>query len=411
MKLSLEHICLCDFISYLNITILRKALFNDQDYYNSIKEYVNGINSLMKEQNKKNKKNIITTNFHDENDKKIKDYLALNIFYEKMDVSKIFYYARACTISSGTGPKPENQILVNDLEKFYKEYFSDIFGKQLSRTNIVQILNYACTLIETSYKVNTSEHFITRIRKLINLFKPDNLEKKEWNKIKNIILKRDKNNVPENCLIHYDRLEEFFPKKFEKHIKYDAKIFPEKYLYYTIKINLEIDKYNQEADKLGKKPAGLIQPIPLRNSSIPCYIRIDKAILKDYFKSTWENFFDINKLKFSKNLSLDDQYYKFASISTDGIAVSISYQLHISNAKKLGFLKAKQKDKKDEDIEDDYKDDIYLEDLSPMKKKEYKNRKIIGVDPGKQSMVYILEANEKGKKTYLYNYRKYIEKK
>ena len=53
MKLSLEHICLCDFISYLNITILRKALFNDQDYYNSIKEYVNGINSLMKEQNKK----------------------------------------------------------------------------------------------------------------------------------------------------------------------------------------------------------------------------------------------------------------------------------------------------------------------------------------------------------------------
>ena len=151
-------------------------------------------------------------------------------------------------------------------------------------------------------------------------------------------------------------------------------------MYYTIQINLEIDKYNQETSKLGKKLVSLTQPIPLRNSSIPCYIRIDKAILKDYFKSTWENFFDINKLKFSKNLSLDDQYYKFASISTDGIAVSISYQLPIANAKKLGFLKVKEKN--DEDIDDDNKDHIYLEDLSPMKKKEYKNRKIIGVDPG-----------------------------
>ena len=101
--------------------------------------------------------------------------MALNIFYEKMDVSKIFYYARACTISSSAGPKLGNQILVNDLEKFYKEYFTDIFGKQLSRTNIVQVLNYACTLIETSYKVNNSEHFITRIRKLMNLFKPDDI--------------------------------------------------------------------------------------------------------------------------------------------------------------------------------------------------------------------------------------------
>ena len=63
-------------------------------------------------------------------------------------------------------------------------------------------------------------------------------------------------------------------------------IFPKKYLYYTIQINLEIDKYNQEADKLGKKPAGLTQPLPLRNSSIPCYIKIDKAVLKQYFNST-----------------------------------------------------------------------------------------------------------------------------
>ena len=219
--------------------------------------------------------------------------------------------------------------------------------------HIVQVLNYACTLIETSYKVNTFEHFITRIRKLINLFKPDNMEK-EWNKIKNMILKRDKKKIPENYLVYYNKFEEFFPQKVEKHIKYDAKMFPEKYLYYTIKINLEIDKYNQEADKL----AGLTQPIPLRNSSIPCYIKIDKAVLKQYFNSSWELFFDVNKLKYSKYLSLNDQYYKFASISTDGIAISISYQLHVSNAKKLSFIKAKEKNNEDE--EDD-KDDIYLQ--------------------------------------------------
>ena len=345
---------------------MRKALFNDQDYYKSIKEYINNINSsILEEKREKNKKNIKAGNIYDENNKKIQDYLALNIFYEKMDVSKIFYYVRSCTTSSGVGPKPENQILVNDLEKFYNKYFSDIFSKKLTRTNIVQVLNYACTLIETSYKVNTSEHFMTRIRKLINLFKPDDIEKKEWNKIKNIILQRDIRKVPENYLDYYNKFEEFFPKDFEKHIKYDAKKFPEKYLYYTIKINLEIDKYNQEAGKSGKKLIGLTQPIPLRNSSIPCYIKIDKAILKQYFKSTWESFFDTSKLKFSKNLSLDDQYYKFASISTDGIAVSISYELHIANAKKLGFLKAKEKNNEEDD-----KDDIYLEDLSPMKKKD-----------------------------------------
>ena len=37
-----------------------------------------------------------------------------------------------------------------------------------------------------------------------------------------------------------------------------------------------------------------------------------------------------------------------------------------------------------------------------MKKKEYKNRKIIGVDPGKQSMVYMLEDKEKVKKKLTY---------
>ena len=39
----------------------------------------------------------------------------------------------------------------------------------------------------------------------------------------------------------------------------------------------------------------------------------------------------------------------------------------VSNVKKLGFLKIKEKN--DEDIDDDNKNDIYFKDLSPMKKK------------------------------------------
>lgn len=39
-----------------------------------------------------------------------------------------------------------------------------------------------------------------------------------------------------------------------------------------------------------------------------------------------ESFFDIDKLKSSKYLSLNEQYYKFTFITTDVVAIIIAYE-------------------------------------------------------------------------------------
>ena len=73
--------------------------------------------------------------------------------------------------------------------------------------------------------------------------------------------------------------------------------------------------------------------------------------------------------------------YEFKTIQTDGMGVSICFQ-------KSG---KKYRENKSEDSEEE----LYINNLSDKDLKECKNKKLFGVDPGKQNLIYMVDKNKK----------------
>ena len=72
--------------------------------------------------------------------------------------------------------------------------------------------------------------------------------------------------------------------------------------------------------------------------------------------------------------------YEFKTIQTDGIGVSICFQ---KSSKKY-------RENKSEDSEEE----LYINNLSDKDLKECKNKKLVGIDPGKQNLVYMVDKNK-----------------
>ena len=199
----------------------------------------------------------------------------------------------------------------------------------------------------------------------------------------------------------------YLPKEYEKCFGYDVKVNPDRYLFYTIKMNDEIEKRNntiKNDDVLTEeekriKIVKLFQPIPLRNTIIPSYITIDTNVILSLFKCDGES--SMNKeTKKNKNyiwhkiFNTDKKVmkmkgYEYKTIQTDGIGVSICFQ-------KIGH-KFNQTN-----ID---KDDTYISDLSDEDLKLCKKKKIVSSDPNKQSLVYMMD-DEKNKLKYTASQRR-----
>ena len=104
--------------------------------------------------------------------------------------------------------------------------------------------------------------------------------------------------IPEDYRIWSDNIKtNYLPTEYEKCYGYDVKVRPENYLFYTIKMNEDIEKLNNniktnkslaEEDKRFKIKK-LFQPIPLRNTIIPNYITIDTNVILSLFKNKGES--------------------------------------------------------------------------------------------------------------------------
>lgn len=260
------------------------------------------------------------------------------------------------------------------------------------------LTSYLAQHIETGFNNNLKEHFITRIRRFMNIIKPeDDLDKKEFNKIKNLVL-LDKELPKEYKKWGENIKKNYLPEKYEKIYGYDVKVYPEKYLFFTLKMNEELEKRNnkiKDDEKLTDEEKRieikkLFQPIPLRNSIVPSYITLDTNAILSLFKKKGES-------KMSKNISKNKKYiwskifkinkkvmkmkgYEFKTIQTDGISVSICFQ---KSGKKY------RENKNDNDEEE-----IYINNLSDKDLKECKNKKLVGIDPGKQNLVYMVDKNK-----------------
>jgi hypothetical protein len=403
--------------------------------------------------------NIINNMVKEMNDIAIISYLFIKLYilylYKNnksipdLNASNIKYFIKACGKKSQFGKKAENNLFEKELNEFYDKEFKYLLnGKEkYNLINKSQLVNYLSIQMAICYKNNIKEHFITRIRRFMNLTKPlsnydieqediinylkqlkfnkeiNNITYEErikeikqyyktyndlWNITKNSILLDKVNEIPE---LYKDYAlwikENFLPSIYSKNYGYDAKTHPNKYLYYTLKMNDYIENKTKEK---------LFQSLSLRTSIIPSYITIDSATLIYYFcngeksklnKSIkenknyiWTKIFQMDK----KIMNIKD--YHIDTIQTDGIGVSLIF-------KKNGYEKYTKKEDRDEEnilIKQEENELKYINDLNDEELKLVKTKKIISCDPGKHNLIYMLDE-ENNKLRYTAPQRRYESNK
>ena len=325
----------------------------------------------------------------------------MNETIPQLDKDTILYFIRAGGIRDKRGKTATNKVFEKELNDFYdKEYQPCINKPKYNLKNKSYITPYLAQQIQTSFNNNLKEHFITRMRRFMNVMKPiDDMDKNDFNKIKNLILLDKMDKIPENYKRWGENIKSnYLPKEYEKCYGYDVKVKPEKYLFYTIKMNETIEKLNNairnnkdltEEDKRCKIKK-LFQPISLRNTIIPSYITIDTNVILSLFKSKgesqmnkktkkyknhiWDKIFKTNKKVMKMN------GYEYKTILTDGIGVSICFQ------------KSGKRYKENKNIDED--NDVYIAELCNEDLEMCKSKKIISIDPGKNSLVYMLDENK-----------------
>jgi hypothetical protein len=153
---------------------------------------------------------------------------------------------------------------------------------------------------------------------------------------------------------------------------------------------------------LEKQESKLFQPLPLRNNIVPKHIILDTASLVSLFcpanktdgikkgelhKNLKENQHDIWNAFLNLNHKIfRNQHYQFHhQIQTDGVSCC------------LLFIRKDLKDKKwGSRVPSIPEQDFYgIEDLSKEQLDTLKDRNIVGCDPGKHSLVYMMDKNGK----------------
>ena len=308
-----------------------------------------------------------------------------------LDKDNILYFIRAGGIRDNRGRHQINNEFQTELELFYDTEFKECINKEkYNLKNKSYIIPYLAIQIQTGLNNNIKEHFITRIRRFMNIFAPIDLSidenKKMFNTVKNLILLDMIDEIPDEIKEWSKWIRNnFLPNEYEKSFGYDCKVNPSKYFYYTIKMNEEIEKKNLNCNDKIK----LFQPIPLRNSIIPHYITLDASGVLSIFGDDGESHLGYkinenkekiwNKIFNMKNKILNKKGYEFKTFQTDGVGVSICYQ-------KIGY-KIKQ------DNEFIEWDELYITDLDDEELKECKKRKLVAIDPGKHCLVYMLDED------------------
>jgi hypothetical protein len=187
-------------------------------------------------------------------------------------------------------------------------------------------------------------------------------------------------------------LPNILPTEIKKSIHYDVKVKPFDYLKGMLYMN----------NVLEKQECKLFQPLPLRNNIIPKHIIIDTASLINLFcpekddegnkikkgellsnlkenqGEVWSNFLNL------KNKIFKNKHYQFHNqIQTDGISCC------------LLFIRKDLKDKKwGSKVPVLQEQDFHIiEDLTKEQLDTLKDRNIVGCDPGKHSLVYMMDKN------------------
>ena len=299
----------------------------------------------------------------------------------------ILYCIKTLGIRDKRGIQSKDTDLLETLQEFYdKEYQPLLKHEKTSLRNKPHLLPYLATQLHTSLSNNTQEHFIQHFLRFINKTTKDITE----NKAILFMFKKQLLECNEETDTIFDdwkrtHLQNILPENIKKSVHYDVKVKPFDYLKGMLYMNALLEKEQHK----------LFQPLPLRNNIIPKHIILDTACNISLFcpenakkgellKSVKDNQYDIwNNLLNLQHKTFKSKYYQFHyQIQTDGISCS------------LLFIRKDLKDKKWGSKVPTLQEQVFhnIEDLSIEQLDTLKNRNIVGCDPGKHSLVYMMDS-------------------
>jgi hypothetical protein len=310
-----------------------------------------------------------------------------------IDETFILYCIKTLGLRDNRGKKGKDTELLEVLDTFYKNEYQPLLNHEKTKLkNTTFLLPYLATQIHTSLHNNFQEHFIQHFLRFINKTTNEITEDKAvLFQFKKQLLELDETDeIFSNWKLTH--LSNILPTEIKKSIHYDIKVRPFEYLKGMLYMNSVLEK--QECK--------LFQPLPLRNNIIPKHIIIDTASLINLFcpekdkegnkvkkgellsnvkenqNEVWSNFLNL------KNKIFKNKHYQFHNqIQTDGISCC------------LLFIKKDLKDKKwGSRVPILQEQEFYnIEDLSKEQLDSLKERNIVGCDPGKHSLVYMMDNN------------------
>jgi hypothetical protein len=312
------------------------------------------------------------------------NHLEFPVFDDKFTFIK--YCIKTLGTKSNSGRKSKDTQLLDTLQEFYtKEYQPLLNHNKTSLVNKSHLINILAEQIHVCISNNIQEHFIQHflrfINKTINKITDD---KKELFELKHQLLMLEETNEMFNEW-KTTHLQHILPTNINKSIYYDVKVRQFEYLKGLLYMNSVLE--NQENK--------LFQPLPLRNNIIPKNVKFDSSCIAELFcpKSekkgevlknitNYQNIIWSSLLNMKHRLFKNKHYTFHNEITTDGISCS------------LLFIRkdCKGEENKNKKVNSEDFEYISIEELDKQQLENLQSRNIIGLDPGKRSLVYMMDG-------------------
>lgn len=318
----------------------------------------------------------------------------------------------------------------DDLTMFYNDIFSKIYPDKINFTHLSYVLPVLSDEMVRCFETNLKTHFMKYLNRYINLIirkplidnvKSSNLSREERRplyqeinkKIRNIKddlvnMKYDKSD-PEHHQWITEQINLLFPHKITKNLFYDIKVHPQKYTKTSIIINQKIEELGMRPYQVFCQRSNLVpKSITLNTSGVIEVINDKKKEIyrygysqmnnnaKRYQNHTWK---EILKLE-NKQIFNHKDYVFYNQIQTDGISANILFIRKEFYTKKYG-------QKLPDYDEEEYLQIKSLDKLTTKECSDYKSKTLIGCDPGKKSIITMV--NEKGEYYSYSNCRRRVE--
>ena len=311
--------------------------------------------------------------------------------FPEVNETFVLYCMKTLGKSSNRGRKSKDDNLLATLNQFYDtEYQPLLSHEKTDLTNKSFVLPYLARQMLTSIVNNIKERFLLHFLRFINKTTSNvSVDKKLIFELKRCLLEGDNQTNVIFDEWKTTHIHHIIPQRdVDKSVPYDVKVNPFDYLRGMMYMSSVLEREGHK----------LFQPLPLRTNIVPKSIVLDTPSIIDLFcpegesksellKKAKENRYDVwnNVLNLQHKVFKKKNYEFRYQIQTDGVSCSIL------------FIREDLKDKKwGSKLPTPQEQEFHLiEDLSLEQLEFVAHRNIVGCDPGKRSLVYMVDSNGK----------------